>query len=426
MKMSKLDLKTDIWAYATTLWQIFSNGRVPPRDCFRGNNYLKKPAECPDKLYQIMRKGWDRDPEKRFEPQSLFTWLYHIRQEYEHYYQPMKPSASALAAAAASSNRGASAETVSLGSMASAETEQIDLISNGNESSIGGGSSSRRRIRTTTAGEGSSVGEYSGSERSLLNYGAATESTMVPGSMDGMSLSSYLDNMPSVLESDTYKVILQGVIGSGHYGTVMQGELWYNDEESTKVAVKMIKTRNSSFNDFQNESKIMKAVDHPNIVKILDFHCEKDVAIIVEFMPRGNLGSYLTAQRYHLTVPMLLRFARDIACGMAYLQLKDIVHRDLAARNVLVAADETLKISDFGLARFVDNSGYYMVQDLDKELPIHYYAPETLEYSRYSIKSDIWSYGVTLFEIFKREEEKVILVDGDVQQLIQALHSGRR
>lgn len=432
-KVAKLDLKTDIWAYATTLWQIFSHGRVPSRDCFKApNQCLPKPPECPDKLYQIMRRGWERDPEKRFEPQSLFTWLYHIRQEYEHYYQPMRPSAAALQAATAAASGAGTSRTISNGdseSVASAETEHLDLISNGASSRTGGGAGTGPM---TVAG-GSSVGEFSGSEssitRSLLSYETGTASTMVPGSVDGVSLSSsYLDNMPSVLESDTYKVILQGVIGSGHYGTVMQGELWYtdNDEDSTKVAVKMIKTRNSSINDFQNESKIMKAVDHPNIVKILDFHCEMDVAIIVEFMPRGNLGSYVSAQRYNLTVPMLLRFARDIACGMEYLQLKDIVHRDLAARNVLVAADETLKISDFGLARFVDNSGYYMVQDLDKELPIHYYAPETLEYSRYSIKSDVWSYGITLFEIFKREEEKPILVEGDVQDLIQALHSGRR
>lgn len=209
LKMSKLDLKTDIWAYCTTLWQIFSSGRKPNKDCFSRSetSVLPKPHECPDKLYAIMRKGWDRDPEKRFEPQSLFTWLYHIRQEFEHYYQPMAPRAVAVArnvnSNVDSSHR--NGDSTSLGSLASAETEQIDL-------SEGGGTP---LIHTGTSNTGTS---FSGSESSVtLGYlnsnsnSQATHNMMSPLLVDDLSLSpsSYLERMPSVLETPEYRVVLQ-------------------------------------------------------------------------------------------------------------------------------------------------------------------------------------------------------------------------
>lgn len=408
LKLSRLDMNTDVWAFATTVWQIFSHGSLPPKDCFKArDSFLPKPAGCPDAMYRIMCLGWQWDAERRFEPQQLFTWLYHIRQQYEHYYMTMGPPNEAIAPPRIV-NYNPSRGTSSVGS-------SVDLYCDTDSETITTEVSQYEPLSTPASSNGYDA-------RPLLG---------MPDDCENQHVVSYLDGMGRSIETDTYTVVLQGLIGSGHYGAVFKGEMWYTDsssDESTKVAVKMIRPKRSTIKEFQEESKIMKAVDHKNIVKILDFYCESHVAIIVEYMPRGNLGCYVAAQRHHLTTPDLLRFARDIANGMEYLQLNDIVHRDLAARNVLVDADETLKISDFGLARWTDGAGYYVLQDFNKELPVHYYAPETFEQTgRYSIKSDVWSYGITLYEIFKREDEKMMLVpDSDVQALLKALFDGKR
>lgn len=131
--------------------------------------------------------------------------------------------------------------------------------------------------------------------------------------------------------------------------------------------------------------------------------------------------------------------------GMAYLGENNIVHRDLAARNILVGAEDHVKISDFGLARYVGYSGYYRVVENNHKLPMpwyvsntfHYqvicicsdhcfrYAPESLAYCKFSLQSDVWSYGVTLYEMFSRGEEPNF-VGGDHSLLLKALQMGRR
>lgn len=184
---------------------------------------------------------------------------------------------------------------------------------------------------------------------------------------------------------------------------------------------------------------------HKNIVGIIT-HLDSPLSIIMEFVKHSSFIVYLNANAPSLTTKKLLKFSKDIASGMEYLMSRRVVHRDLAARNVLVDVEECVKISDFGLAQVIDGNGYYTYRHARK-IPIRWfaflmilvfsinyfilffrYAPETLRYSRYSFMSDVWSYGVTLFEMFSRgSEPDLVPFDGlSIASMMAALDEGKR
>ncbi|XP_065899824.1 uncharacterized protein [Dysidea avara] len=192
-------------------------------------------------------------------------------------------------------------------------------------------------------------------------------------------------------------------LGSGEFGVVARGLL----NDGVQVAVKTI---NTDVNDkdklrFLQEAAIMCQFDHENVIKLYGVVTEAPVMIVLEYMSRGDLRSLLldlqpsSGEDVPTKLPqLLLKTCQEIAAGMTYLAGKHFIHRDLAARNVLVSEDFTCKIADFGMSHDLATNNYYVTSG--GKIPVKWTAPEALNYRKYSICSDVWSYGCVLFEIW--------------------------
>ena len=168
----------------------------------------------------------------------------------------------------------------------------------------------------------------------------------------------------------------------------------------TPITVKTFKPNHmTSVHDFLQSINLMKKLRHPKLVQLYALcSMEEPVFIITEFMEHGSLVDYLRGEgRRSLKLPQLIDMAAQVAAGMAYLEEKNVIHRDLAARNILVGEGVSCKVANFKLARVMDKS-FYKGQEGEK-IRIKWAAPEALLYRMFSIKSDIWSFGIVLWEI---------------------------
>ncbi|XP_078579951.1 tyrosine-protein kinase Fer-like isoform X2 [Branchiostoma floridae x Branchiostoma japonicum] len=194
-------------------------------------------------------------------------------------------------------------------------------------------------------------------------------------------------------------VIIGEKLGRGNFGDVMRGVL---KDDKTPVAVKTCReTLPKQVKDkFLMEARILKQYDHPNIVRLIGVCSQRHpVYIVMELVPNGDFLTFLRNQGGTLTTNQLVQMSLDAASGMAYLEAKNCIHRDLAARNCLVGNNNAVKISDFGMSR-EEEDGVYNVSGGMKQIPIKWTAPEAMNYGRYTTESDVWSYGVLLWEVF--------------------------
>jgi len=243
-----------------------------------------------------------------------------------------------------------------------------------------------------------------------LYYGgtAETEPLDPTGALPDMS------QMRIIKESEIRR---ENIIGSGAFGTVYKG-FWVpesSDNIKIPVAIKVLSegTGGAATKELLDESRVMASVTHPHCIKILGVCLTAEMMLITQLMPLGCLLDYVKRHKSRIGSEVLLGWCAQIAKGMGYLESRGIVHRDLAARNVLVQSPTIIKITDFGLAKLLDyNEEEY--RSLGGKMPIKWLALECIKTRIYTSRSDVWSYGVTIWELFTggmRPYENVRAVD---------------
>uniref|UniRef100_A0AAX7V2S9 Tyrosine-protein kinase n=1 Tax=Astatotilapia calliptera TaxID=8154 RepID=A0AAX7V2S9_ASTCA len=219
-------------------------------------------------------------------------------------------------------------------------------------------------------------------------------------------------------EVDPEELILGQEIGSGQFGLVLEGS-W----RDLKVAVKMVREECMSDDEFKEEARIMMRLSHSKLVQLYGVCTQHSpICLVFEYMENGCLTDYLRERKGSLSQDILLGMCLDVSEGMAYLEMSNFIHRDLAARNCLVSKNNEVKVSDFGMTRFVLDDQYTSSQC--SKFPVKWSAPEVIRYCKFSTKSDVWSFGVLMWEVYN--EGRLPYENRTNAEVVDSLNAGLR
>ncbi|KAK6490118.1 tyrosine-protein kinase Fyn isoform X2 [Huso huso] len=210
-----------------------------------------------------------------------------------------------------------------------------------------------------------------------------------------------LNNTPQTvgLTKDAWEVARESLPLEKKLGAGCFADVWYGTwNGTTKVAVKTLKPGTMSPESFLEEAQIMKKLRHDKLVQLYAVVSEEPIYIVTEYMCKGSLLDFLKdGEGRALKLPNLVDMAGQVAAGMAYIERMNYIHRDLRSANILVGDNLVCKIADFGLARLIEDNEYTARQGA--KFPIKWTAPEAALYGKFTIKSDVWSFGILLTEL---------------------------
>ncbi|XP_060117990.1 tyrosine-protein kinase receptor TYRO3 isoform X2 [Heteronotia binoei] len=239
---------------------------------------------------------------------------------------------------------------------------------------------------------------------------------LIEATLDSIGISDDLKTKLKDVLIQEQQFTLGRMLGKGEFGSVREGQLKLPNGSLQKVAVKMLKAdifTSSDIEEFLKEAACMKEFNHPHVTKLIGVSLRNRPKgrlpipmVILPFMKHGDLHSFLLMSRigdnpFNLPLQTLLKFMIDIASGMEYLSFKNFIHRDLAARNCMLDENMNVCVADFGLSKKIYSGDYYR-QGCASKLPVKWLALESLADNLYTTHSDVWAFGVTMWEIVTR------------------------